>query len=113
MENAALVAVIGITMAIIQGGIGLVKFLINKYSHKETDDKANATFKKLVKIEDLTVKLHEMHNRYDSDGTPIWYVPRSWADTQKDIVDHLHSITEMNMKMLGIIERLERRLDNH
>jgi len=113
METSALVAIVGITVALIEGGIGLIKFLINKYTKKESDVKMDIVLGKLEKIGAETERTLDMHNRYDSDGTPLWYVPRSWVDTQKEIVDRLHVITETNMKMLGIIERLERRIDNH
>ena len=33
--------------------------------------------------------LHNLHNVKDSDGSPIWYVPRSWAATQREIVDKI------------------------
>ena len=111
MEATALVAVVGITVALIEGGIGLIKFLVNKLKKDKDDDKINLVLKRLERINDNTAKTLDMHNRYDADGTPLWYVPRSWADTQKDVVDQLRIITETNMKMLGIIERLERRLE--
>lgn len=111
MEAGALVAVVGITVALIEGGIGLIKFLVNKLKKEEDTKIQELMLQKLEKIGEETSKTLDMHSRYDADGTPLWYVPRSWANTQKEIVDRLHGITEMNMKMLGIIERLERRIE--
>ena len=111
-DIAALAAVVGITVALIEGGIGLIKFLVNKLKKEEEAKNQELLLQKLDKIAEETSRLDEMHARFDLDGTPLWYVPRSWADTQKEIVDRLHVISEMNMKMLGIIERLERRIEN-
>ena len=111
MEVGALVAVVGITVALIEGGIGLIKFLVTKIKKEEAAIARESLSIKIDKIAENTSKTLDMHNRYDSDGTPLWYVPRSWSETQKEIVDQLRIITETNMKMLGIIERLERRLE--
>lgn len=97
MEIAALAAVVGITVALIEGGIGLIKFLVNKIKKEEEVKVQEAILQKLEKIGEETAKNS--------------WVQQSWADTQKEIVDRLHLITEMNMKMLVIIERLERRIE--
>lgn len=97
METPALVAVVGITVAFIEGCIGLIKFLINKLKREDDIASHNLILKKLEKIGEETARTS--------------WTQESWADTQKEIVDRIHVITEMNMKMLGIIERLERRLE--
>ena len=111
METAALVAIIGITVALIEGGIGLIKFLVTKLKKDGEVKVQDIILQKIEKIGEETSKTLDMHSRYDADGTPLWYVPRSWAETQKEITNRLHVITEMNMKMLVIIERLERRIE--
>lgn len=97
METAALAAVVGITVALIEGGIGLIKFLVGKIKKEDADKAQEAILQKLEKIGEETAKNS--------------WVQQNWADTQKEIVDRLHVITEMNMKMLVIIERLERRIE--
>jgi hypothetical protein len=97
METTALVAIVGITVALIEGGIGLIKFLINKIK-KDDDTKTQEAI--LLKLE-----------RIAKDTARNSWVQQNWADTQKEIVDRIHVITEMNMKMLVIIERLERRIE--
>ncbi len=57
-------------------------------------------------------QLSTLHARVDKDGTPLWYVPRSWSETQREIVKRLEKITQIEIKMLGIIERLESKLEN-
>jgi len=97
METAALAAVVGITVALIEGGIGLIKFLVNKMKKDDEAKVQETILQKLEKIGEETSKTSWAH--------------QNWADTQKEIVDRIHVITEMNMKMLVIIERLERRIE--
>lgn len=124
MDEASIAGVVAITMALMEGFFGLTKFIINKYTdndiakgsscNKQYIDLANKLDNMQNNLVDITrdsKKMVEMHSMYDGDGTPIWYVPRSWAETQKEIAERLQAITEVNMKMLGIIERLENRLD--
>lgn len=116
-ETAGIVV---ITVAIIQGLIGLIKHLLGK-------QKAVAEASNLLRIENKIEKmeeklgqkcfaeaerdqlraLYDMHVRYDADGVPLWYVPRSWAETNKEIADKLRTVTELQFKTLGLIERLE------
>lgn len=117
-ETAGIVV---ITVVVIQGLMGLVKYMIAKNDNNKKNLEHNSIMSKLNDIEDncgmtddqafWLHELHKMHARYDSDGTPLWYVPRSWADTQKEIVNQLRIVSEVNMKMLDIIERLERKLE--
>ena len=97
METATLAAVVGITVALIEGGIGLIKFLVNKLKKQEDSKTQEVILQKLEKIARETAKNS--------------WVQQNWTDTQREIVDRLHVITEMNMKMLVIIERLERRIE--
>ena len=97
METTALVAVVGITVALIEGGIGLIKFLVNKLK-KDGE----------TKIHDLILQKIE---KIGEETSKTSWAQQNWADTQKEIVDRILVITEMNMKMLVIIERLERRIE--
>ncbi len=97
METAALAAVVGITVALMEGGFSLIRFLVNKLKKEEEAKVQEVILQKLEKIAEETAK-----NAWSQ---------QNWADTQKEIVDRLHVISEINMKMLVIIERLERRLD--
>jgi len=52
----------------------------------------------------------------DSDGTPLCFVPRSWADTQGKIVEALDNISKSQViiaKTLENIEKNQYRGDNH
>jgi len=45
------------------------------------------------KILEIDNKLYEMHNKTDQDGLYSWYIPRSWAETQKQIAGLCLTIT--------------------
>lgn len=60
--------------------------------------------------------LLDMHAKFDEDGTPLWYVPRSWQNTQDKIIESQNRLIEVmrgiastNEKVAATLERLERR----
>lgn len=125
MGPAETAGIVVVTVALIQGLVGLVKYLL-KQRQEETEQKSNREVIDLLhnikdkvgsdcglnEIQSSQLReLYDLHSRVDPDGVPLWYVPRGWAETQKDIVERLQRITETEYKMLGIIERLERRLE--
>jgi len=112
MGPAETTGIVIITVAIIQGLLKLTEHLINKHADV-ADELKDDKILSVLSVQSQQLKdLHDSHSRVDADGIPLWYVPRSWMEAQKQIVDRLQKITETEYKMLGIIERLERRLDN-
>jgi len=104
MSTGIIAAIVAIVVCVVEGLIGLVKLLINKFVEKDKNY--------LSDEQTLMLKtLYDLHTHYDMDGVPLWYVPRSWAETQKEVTDKLYSIAEAQNQTLSIIERLERRLD--
>lgn len=108
-ETTALVAVMVI---VIEGLFKLVTHIINKDSRGDEEDRLNRLLKDMAVVRERVVRLDDMHYKFDADGTPMWYVPRSWADTQEKIIERLESISQIELKMLGIIERIEKRLED-
>jgi len=119
-ETAGIVV---ITVAIIQGLVGLVRHLIDKNKEGRENSQVDEIQAAIQELKDrpfgLTSEektwfrvLYEMHVKYDSDGSPLWYVPRSWSETQKEIADKLSNVSETQNKTLVIIERLERRIEH-
>ena len=104
MSAGLIVAIVAITVCMAKGLIGIVKMLISKLVSKDKDY--------LTPEQNMMLKsLYDLHNHIDTDGVPLWYVPRSWAETQKETVTELRVVTEIQKKTLDIIERIERRLD--
>ena len=78
---------------------------------KEKRDK-NGLQKKIENIEDSVKRTFDLHNHFDNDGVPLWFVPRSWADIQKDISESQRAITltlqEISNTQKSIAKTLER-----
>jgi len=131
MVGAETVGIAAVAMLLGQGLIELLKFLIGKFTEK--DQKVPVSSEEIKKLMEDALRaaalnephagqlrtLYEMHMKFDNDGTPIWYVPRSWNETMREIVDKLYKQTEVAMrqtelqnKTLSLVERLERRLEN-
>jgi len=124
MVGAETVGIAAIAMLLGQGLIELLKFLIGKFTEKDQKQPVSADdIKKLIEeaLRNSALNephagqlrtLYEMHMKFDNDGTPIWYVPRSWNETMREIVDRLYKTGELQNKTLSLVERLERRLEN-
>lgn len=101
MDTAETAGIVIVTVAIIQGLIGLVKYLFNR----QKDSKEEEQSSQLQTIFNLLTKT-------DGEGMPLVYFPRtSYGETQRIIVEKLQTVSEVQLKMLGIIERLERRIE--
>jgi len=59
-------------------------------------------------IKKTTDKLYEMHNKYDEDGLPIWYVKRSSSEEMNKILKELSDIMKEN---LLIMRQVYKKLD--
>jgi len=56
-------------------------------------------------------ELHRQHNKVDGDGIPLWYVPRSFIETQKEIVSILLNISSQMDKSAYVLDSLLKRLE--
>jgi len=99
-EMPALAAVIAITMGLLK----VIEMLITKSSTKGScldQDERN-----------WLQGLHELHEKCDSDGTPLVYVPRSWAEIQRDMQRVMTKIVTDQKRIADILERIDKKLDN-
>jgi hypothetical protein len=112
MGVAETTGLVVIVVAVIEGLMSLVKYLINKNDQNEKDEKLGRILRETFIIKEKVLHLHGMHAMFDSDGTPMWYVPRSWTETQDRMADRLQDMQQTQLQVLGIIERLERRMEN-
>lgn len=55
--------------------------------------------------------LHSWHNKTDSDGLPLWFVPRSFTETQQEIVNILHEISSHQEKSTYVMESIFNKLE--
>ena len=94
-ETAALVAII---VAVMQGLMGLIKHLVTKNSEKEEDDAHSRLLKELAFVKEKVIRIEY---KFDIQGA-----------TQEKIVERLENISQAELKILVIIERLERRMES-
>ena len=96
----ALVIVVTVTMGLMKLLEVIISSLINKDANKKLDD-----------IYIYSRELHDMHNKFDSDGTPLWYVPRSWSKVQTEILKTVNTISHTQEKLGDTISRISNVLD--
>ena len=98
-EMPALVAIIAITMGLIK----VIEMLISKTSNKNSV---------LTSEERGWLQgLHEVHEKCDSDGTPLVYVPRSLAEIQRNMQQVMTKIVNDQRRIADILERIDQKLD--
>ena len=74
---------------------------------KKTDDDAE----NLEEQHEWVAELHRQHSKVDADGIPLWYVPRSFIETQKEIVTILLNISSQMDKSTYILDSLLKRME--
>ena len=55
---------------------------------------------------------YKVISRQDSDGTPLVYVPRSWAETQKDMQQIMTQIVNDQRRIADILDRIDKKLED-
>ena len=50
-------------------------------------------------------------SKCDSDGTPLVYVPRSWAEVQKDMQQVMTKVVNDQRRIADILDRIEKKLE--
>ena len=98
-EMPALVAVIAITMGLLK----VIEMLISKTASKSSV---------LTSEERGWLQgLHDINEKCDSDGTPLVYVPRSWAEIQRNMQQIMTKIVNDQRRIADILERIDQKLD--
>ena len=98
-EMPALVAVIAITMGLIK----VIEMLITKSAK---------TGSVLTQEEKGWLRgLHDLHDKCDTDGTPLVYVPRSWAEIQRDMQVMMTKVVTDQRRIADILERIDKKID--
>ena len=55
---------------------------------------------------------NEIMLKCDVDGTPLVYVPRSWAEIQKDMQQVMTQIVNDQRRIADILDRIEKKLED-
>jgi len=54
---------------------------------------------------------NEIMSKSDTDGTPLVYVPRSWAEVQKDMQQVMIQIVNDQRRIADILDRIDKKLE--
>lgn len=107
-----------ITESLVVTGLAVLLLLIQMVNGMVARRNDKHTASELVKLRleveagrSGTDQLLEMHRHFDQDGTPLWYVPRSWSGTQSHIVEICQQISNSQVLLVQAIERMEDRLN--
>jgi peptidoglycan hydrolase CwlO-like protein len=102
--------IVGVAMIIIK----VIDFFITKNKHeddqkiiKEVRYSKESLMNEIRDIQKTVDETLDMHQKYDADGTPLWYVPRSWASSQEKIVETLSEISHTQKTIANTLEKLE------
>jgi len=74
---------------------------------KKNDDESKNIEEQHVWVQEL----YRQHNKVDADGIPLWYIPRSFIETQKEIVTILLNISSQMDKSTYVLDSLLKRLE--
>ena len=88
-------------------GVDKVAFWIARFRSRNGNGKSSVP----QDMQDRIKKLYDQHNKYDEDGKPLWYVPRSWQTTQIEISNNLRDVAESQHRVSDCMERLENKLN--
>jgi len=105
------------------GGIAVILVLFKVFDYftkKKLDTELlkiiEKVYKKMAEIEDQTKETFKLHNRYDEDGIPLWYFPRSYGETQSKVVailqeisNTLRAISDSQANITEILKELNKR----
>jgi hypothetical protein len=80
--------------------------MLNSITHKVSEESL------LTNQEQEWLKnLHNLHDKTDKDGIPLWYVPRSFIDTQKEVIQILSNISKLQEKTTYVLESILKKIE--
>ena len=92
---------LGGVIAISFGLIEIIKALINKRFSNNKNGVSGLTDEQKQQLKTL----HDLHYRFDDNGVPLWYVPRSWGELLKEIAKLLEKVSHIQKTIIKTQER--------
>ena len=74
---------------------------------KKTDDGSESLDQQYEWVHEM----YRLHSKVDGDGIPLWYMPRSFIETQKEVVTILLNISSQMDKSTYVLDSLLKRLE--
>jgi hypothetical protein len=94
-------------VAVIMALVEAVKWLLAKRSNGKLKPPCVLSRDEHAWLEDLW----KQHQRCDVDGTPLWYVPRSLVNNQREMQRAISDNTSKVNALTDSVQRLERIVD--
>jgi hypothetical protein len=98
-----------ITAAFVTIAIGLFRLVEWSVKRRNGVDRYGMTEKEHSAL----MRLDLLHAPKDTDGIPLWYVPRSWAGMQKEIAESCRQISHQQERIADTLSRMEKNNDTH
>ena len=125
-----MIAQLGFDNLLLQLGVGgifailIIRMVFDFLNRKNGSGNTKVFDKRMTKVEtdvdeikDCVHKIHDMHDVKNADGVPVWYIPQSLVQTQKEVQETNLKIQETNLKVVAIlkdlmktVERLEKKV---
>lgn len=103
-----------VLVVIVYALLEIIKFSISKLTAPPKEEKTEAQAIGLTAEQSRQLQfLYDSHNRHDADGIPLWYVPRSWATTQKEVVEMLKEVAKVQSETLILLEGVAKQVSSH
>ncbi len=102
-------ALIGVVVALTIAITELVKWIIHRRSGKVTSALSTDEHKALMETREMTMVLKAQHAPVDTDGIPLWYMPRSWAAMQGEMAKELTKVANAQVRLADTLDRIESR----
>ena len=103
MESIFSVPVLATIVVVVVGLGKIIEILVTKSIRKQSV---------LVDEErDWLKDMHEVMSKCDVDGTPLVYVPRSWAEIQKDMQQVMTKLVSDQRRIADILDRIDKKLE--
>lgn len=103
MESIFSVPVLA-TIVIVVVGLGkIIEILVTKSIRKQSV--------LMDEERDWLKDMHEVMSKCDADGTPLVYVPRSWAEIQKDMQHVITKLVSDQRRIADILDRIDKKLE--
>jgi len=119
MDIGTVGAVIGVVVALVKIVDTLVGVIVKKLVPPEPvklSPEHSALITEVVNMSRATLKVtketFDMHNKYDEDGRPKWFVPHSLMDRQEEIIEKMNMLLYSDNTMHKNIDDIEDRLED-
>jgi Mg2+ and Co2+ transporter CorA len=107
---AVIASIVAVVMVLTKIMESVVNFFIQK-AFPPSAKLADEDKSRLEALDKKVEKLYDMHNIYDEDGKPLWYIPRSINLAQKEALGQLVELGHSQANIVRSLESIARILN--